>query len=260
VVVATAVLILVATAAYVEVVASTARPSAAVAQQERTLSAPGEPCTDPLLPAAVLKVEEGAQFLGLSGGLCYSFVGESNSTAGGAGASTTYTFDYYNGSVVYPCGDLPQEAAASQIQVLAIANGSGATVQTARLDGDASSLNAPTDCGPNPVPVSVVSAGLVEVTIPAVLEVNLTLDARSVEAPVTSLSAVISFPGDNQTVEFAGVSGANPLAPQRSISQTTIITGGRGPVVGGVYDAVIDGRFQGGATFEFAVRIALVNG
>ena len=135
------ILAVVAAAVYAQVVPVAPPPDGTSTQPARTLSAPGEPCTDPLLPAAVLNVEEDAQFQALSGGLCYSFLGQGDPTSESAGAATTYTFDYYNGSVVYPCGDLPEEAAASQVQVVAIANGSVATVETALLESDAPSLD-----------------------------------------------------------------------------------------------------------------------
>ncbi|MDA4112857.1 MAG: hypothetical protein OK474_02305 [Thaumarchaeota archaeon] len=225
-----------------------------------TVVSPGIACTDPSLSPDVVQVEANPKFLGLSDGLCYSFLGADRSGTGGQSTTTVYTFDYYNGSVVYPCGNLPRELVVSQIRAQVVANGTQPIVQTAQLDNDSSSLNARSDCGGSPLAVSVVEAELVVVTIPAVLEVNLTLDARSAAQPITSLSVVVAFPGADQTIEFDGVTSGTPLLPGRSVSQISIVSGIPTLVEGGVYGMTIEGHFRDGQPFEYAVQIALVNG
>jgi hypothetical protein len=224
-----------------------------------TVATPGVSCEDPSLSAAAAKVEADSRFTQLSDGLCYNFVGVSDTAAGTSGSTSVYTFDYYDGSVFYPCGTFPQALVASQIQADVLTNGSLLSVQNASRVNGTSALNSGPVCGPNPPPVSVVSAQLVEVTIPAVLEVNLTLDARSAPLAVTQLTAVIVVPGGNQAIAFTGVTPGRPLSPGRAASQISIITGPASLVAGGVYDMAIDGRFQGGQTFAYTVQIALVN-
>lgn len=234
-------------------------PSASATATVETVASPGTACTDPSLSATVVQVEENPQFVGLSDGLCYSFLGTDSASTGEQGTTTTYTFDYYNGSVVYPCGNLPDELVVSQIQVQVVGNGTQPIVQSARLDNDSSSLNARSDCGASSPAVSVVGAQLVEVTIPAVLEVNLTLDARSATQPITSLSVVIMFPDANQTIGFDGVTTGTPLLPDRSVSQISILSGLPSFVEGGVYGMTIEGQYQDRQPFQYSVQIALGN-
>jgi len=224
-----------------------------------TVSTSGQPCTDSSLAATAAQVEAAPQFTSLSGGLCYNFVGAGDATNGTSGSSSVYTFDYYNGSIFYPCGTFPEAIVVSQIQAEVLTSGSLLAVQTASLVNDTSTLNSGAACGPNPPALSVVSAQLVEVTIPAVLEVNLTLDARFASQPVTQLSAVMMLPGGNQTVTFSGVTAGMPLSPGQEASQISIITGPAGFAAGGVYEMAIDGQFQGGQPFGYTVQIALVS-
>jgi len=178
-----------------------------------TVSTSGVPCTDPSLAAATLQVMSDPRFTQLADGLCYNFIGVSDSATGTSGTTTVYTFDCYNGSVFYPYGTFPEAAVSSQIQADVAIKGSVLSVESASLVNGTSALNSGPSCGPNPPPVSVVSAQLVEVTIPAVLEVNLTLDARFAPSAVTGLTAVIVATGGNETIAFAGVTPGRPLPP-----------------------------------------------
>ena len=223
-----------------------------------TVATPGVSCEDPSLSAAAAQVETDPRFTQLSDGLCYNFVGVNDTAAGTSGTTSAYTFDYYNGSVFYPCGTFPEALVASQIRADVVTNGSLLSVQSASLVNGTTTLNSGPVCGPNPPVVSVVSAQLVEVTS-SVLEVNLTLDARFAPLAVTQLTAVIVVPGGNQTIAFTGVTGGKPLPPGRAASQISIITGPASFVAGGVYDMAIDGQFQGGQPFGYTVQIALVN-
>ena len=242
-------------AAYSAHTFDTGGSSASTTTTVEAVASPGTACTDPSLPATVVQVEEDPKFVGLSDGLCYSFLG-----ADSTGTTAEYTFDYYNGSVVYPCGNLPEELVVSQIRAQVVATGTQSTVQSVLLDNDSSSLNAPGDCGATSPVVSVVGVQLVEVTIPAVLDVNVTLDARPADQPITSLSVVIMLPGANQTIGFGRVTKGTPLLPGRSVSQISILGGIPNLVEGGVYAMTIEGQYQDGQSFEYSVQIALVNG
>jgi hypothetical protein len=224
-----------------------------------TVVTSGVSCEDPSLSAAAIRVEADTRFTQLADGLCYNFIGVDDSSSGTSGTTSVYTFDYYNGSVFYPCGTFPEAVIASQIQAEVVTSGSVLSVQNASLVNGTSTLNSGPSCGPNPPPLLVISAQLVEVTIPAVLEVNLTLDAHFAPSAVTELSTVIVAEGGNQTIAFAGVTPARPLSPGQVVSQISIITGPGSFAAGGVYDLAIDGRFQGGQTFAYTVQIALVN-
>jgi len=223
-----------------------------------TLTSAGVACTDPSLSTTAAQAEGDPKFTQLSGGLCYSFLGTNDSTVGNPGTTAVYTFDYYNGSVIYPCGTYPEVLVVSQIQAEVVTNGSGSVVSSAKLVNDTTSLNSGADCGSDRPPVWVVSAQLVEVTIPAVLEVNLTLAAPSPPQQVTGLKAVILVPGANQTIEFAGVTPSSPLSAGRSASQISIITGPAGFTAGEVFEMAIEGQYQGGQPFGYTVQVALV--
>jgi hypothetical protein len=224
-----------------------------------TVATSGFSCADPSLSATAVQVEADPKFTQLSDGLCYNFVGVNDTAAGTSGTTSVYTFDYYNGSVSYPCGTFPEALVGSQIQADVVTNGSLLSVRNASLMNGTSTLNSVAACGPKPPAVSVVSAQLVEVTIPAVLEVNLTLEARFAPAAVTELTAVIVVQGGNQTIAFTGVTPGRPLSPGQTASQISIITGPASFVAGGVYDMAIDGQLQGGQPFGYTVQIALVN-
>src|ERR1700722_19417217 len=89
-------------AAYSALSAETGGSSASTTTVE-TVASPGTACTDPSVSAMVVQVEEDPKFVGLSGGLCYSFLGaESTNTS-----AASYTFDYYNGPAAHPCGNAP---------------------------------------------------------------------------------------------------------------------------------------------------------
>jgi hypothetical protein len=224
----------------------------------QTLTTLGESCTDPALPAEVVQVENDSRFLQLSGGQCYSYLGEKDSSSGSGGVTSTMTFDLYNGSVFYPCGDYPVQLVVSQIVTGVLSEGGRATVTSANLNNDSALLNPAVGCGASAPAIAVVSARLVIVTIPAVLEVNLTLEARSTPLPVTSLFAVLELPGSNQTILFTGVTASSPLILGRAATQTGIINGPPGFSSGAIYDMLIEGQYQGGDSFGFPVRVALV--
>ncbi len=258
-VVLTSVVVIIAAVALGNVLGGGGGPRLSSTATVGSLTSAGVACTDPSLSATAAQAEGDPRFTQLSDGLCYSFVGTGDSAVGGSDIAALYTFDYYNGSVIYPCGTFPQALVVSQIQAEVVANGSRSVVQSAELVNDTASLNSATGCGPDRPPVSVVSAQLVEVTIPAVLEVNLTLDAPSPPQPVTALKAVILVPGANQTIEFSGVTPRNPLSAGRSASQISIITGPAGFTAGEVFEMAIEGKYQGGQSFEYTVEIALVS-
>jgi hypothetical protein len=71
---------------------------------------------------AVQQIGQNPAFVALTGGLCYSYVGNSYSTSP-SGNVTAFFFDRYNGTIFYPCGTFPAKLVVSQIAVNAIFNG-----------------------------------------------------------------------------------------------------------------------------------------
>ena len=142
----------------------------------------------------------------------------------------------------------------------AVPGGTQRVIQSVQLDNDLASLNARDDCGASPGTVSAVGAQIVVPTIPTVLEVTLTPDTRFASQPITGLSAVIALRGADQTIGFDGVTLGTPLLPDRSASRLRTLSGLPTLLEGGVYGMTMEGQFQDGQPFSYAVQIALVNG
>jgi hypothetical protein len=219
-----------------------------------TISEPGYPCDDvTAIPSAAAEEEASAQFAQLSQGLCYNFVSE-NQTDGQA--SVGYTFNYYNGSVVYPCGTAPAELVVSQIR--ASDNGSAPGQPMFQFSNDTGALNPSGGCGSDLPPVAVVSAEISDVTIPAVPELNLTMSTEFAPQPVSSVTAVL-ISSVNETVHFAKVTHSSPASPGSVIYQLDIINGKVSLASGGLYRMQIEGSYSDGETFSYVAEVALVN-
>jgi hypothetical protein len=223
-----------------------------------TVSAPGFPYDDSSVPSAAGQVELNSEFVQLSQGLCYNYIGESYGESQGA-SFAQYTFNYYNGTVFYPCGTFPAELVVGQIRVATPGNGSVSGESTFQFSNDTASLNVYDGCGPNLPPAGVVSAELVIVTIPAVPELSLTLSTVSAQAPIASLTAVLITSGANDTLSFAGVTPSTPALPGTIISQLELINGQVTLTTGGVYDMSIQGSYSDGQNFSYVVTVALVS-
>ena len=254
---ATVAVVLFATAAYLGLTGPGPSSSSATASVE-TMAPPGLACSSSSIPAGALQAEADPMFANASQGLCYNYTGETTVSESASSTLTRYTFDLYNGTVFYPCGLEPQELVVSEIQADVVTGGQGGSVQGIVYSNDTGSLDAAGNCGTLQSPVLVVSARLVEVTIPAVLEFNVTLRANPAGTPVTNLRAVLELPDGNQTVQFKEVSATDTLKPGGEASQVSIITGVPSIVVGGVYNMAIEGSLQGGQSFGYTAQIALV--
>lgn len=220
--------------------------------QANYLTAPGTPCTDPTLPSNITNVEQSAAFVEASGGLCYNYI--EGQTVGSGATNQTLVFNYYNGTVIYPCGTFPAELIASQMDV---AVSPAFAVEYIQLNTNASSLNDTYDCGANPPAAGVVSVQYIEVTIPALPEVNVTLYSPTGGQPVTGLKAVLTLAGSNYTISF-GVSQSSPLLPGQSTSAIQVVNQAVTNTTQ-IYPMRISGTFLDGPAFVYQVQVVIAS-
>jgi hypothetical protein len=232
--------------------------SPTTAQGVSTISAPGYSCGDPRIPTVVQQVENSSQFVQLSQGNCYNYMGASY--GGDQGSSVPeYTFNYYNGTVFYPCGTFPAELVTSQIQVAVPGNGTISSGSTFQFNNDTSMLNVNSGCGPDLPPVGVVSAATIIITVPALQELNITLSTASSPSAITSLTALLITPGANDTIAFTGITPSTPAKPGSTVSQTHLMGVPVTVITGGIYSMSIQGSYSNGQSFSYVVQVVLVN-
>jgi hypothetical protein len=223
--------------------------------QATYLSAPGTACTDPALPANIAKIEQSAAFINASGGSCYSYVsGQAGNSFGDT--NETLVFNLYNGTVIYPCGTFPAEQITSQIEVTP---SPAYAVESIHVNTDTSTLNDIYSCGPTPPGAGVVSVEYIEVTIPAIPEVNVTLYSPQGGQPVTSLSAVITLAGSNYTVAFGEVTQSSPLLPGHTASAIQVVGTQAIANTTQLDPMKITGGFLDGQTFSYQVQVVVAN-
>ena len=218
--------------------------SGSQAGRVETVSTTGVSCNSAAIPQAAQLVQSDPRFASLSGGACYNYMGENAS-----GGATVFYFNYYNGTIVYPCGTSPQELATSQIQAVVSSSGEVASVQMS----DQSSLNAAPPCGPSAPQVEVVSVQDVESTIPAVPQLNVTLAASPAASPIASLDASLTLDGGSQLFQL--VSAPSTLAPGHAVSKTEIVLSGVSFSADEVYPMRISGTFANGQAFSYTVHV-----
>ncbi len=215
-----------------------------------TVSTTGVSCGDESMPQVARQIEGSTDFASLSGGLCYNFNGMSSS--GGGAGTDVYYFNYYNGTIAYPCGNSAQEVVTSRIEVVANSTTGGIiSIRTA----DQSALNQAPKCATT-LPLSIVSVTDVESTIPAVPQLNLTLAAGSGARPITSLTATLTLNGGAQTFRF-GVTPSSKLTAGESASSTEIVLGGVSFSGDEVYPMTVSGTFDDGQSFSFQARVQI---
>jgi len=232
--------------------------SPGTAQSVSTISAPGYGCGGPSVPEAVQQVELSSQFVQLSQGSCYNYIGASYGEDQGSSV-VEYTFNDYNGTVFYPCGTFPAEPAMSQIKVSVPGNGTISSGSTFQFSNDSAMLNVYSGCGPNLPPVGVVSADIVTVTVPAYRELNITLSTASSPSAITRLTAVLVTPGANDTLPFTGITPSTPAEPGSTISQVDMMGIPLTVITGGIYSMSIQGSYSNGQSFSYLVQVAMVN-
>jgi hypothetical protein len=226
-----------------------------------TISAPGYGCggsSGSSVPGEVQQVENSSQFVQLSQGNCYNYMGASYGETGGASVAE-YTFNYYNGTVFYPCGTFPAEQVTSQIQVAVPDNGTTTSASMFQFSNDTAMLNVYNGCGPNLPPVGVVSAEIVIVMVPAYQELNITLSTASSPSAITSLTAVLVTPGVNDTLAFTGITPYTPAKPGTTVFQLEQMEIPVTVITGGIYNMSIQGSYSNGESFSYLVQVALVN-
>ena len=208
------------------------------------ISTTGVQCDDSSMPEAAQAIEQDPTFTGLSGGLCYNYLGESQATM---------TFANYNGTIAYPCGDAPQQPPASEILV----NVTGSqSILLARLLDSSQVGYEQQACGTS-VPLHVASVTDVESTIPAVPQLNVTLSLPAGGASVSSLEAVITLDGGSQTFRFGGVTSDSPLRPPGSASSTEIVLPNLSFNADEVYPMAISGKYVDGQAFSYLVHVEI---
>ena len=218
--------------------------SGSQAGRVETVSTTGVNCNSAAIPQAAQVAQNDSRFASLSGGLCYNYVGENQSEG-----TTVFYFNYYNGTIVYPCGTSPQELATSQIQAIVSSSGEVASV----LMSNQSSLNAAAPCGPGAPQVVVASVQDVESTIPAVPQLNVTLAASPAASTIASLSASLTLDGGSQLFQL--VAAPSTLAPGHAVSKTEIVLSGVSFSANEVYPMKISGAFANGQTFSYTVHV-----
>lgn len=202
-----------------------------------TITTTGTGCGGGSVPQVAASAEADPRFVALSGGLCYNYMGES-SPQGGA---PVLTFDYYNGTVVYECGTTAYDVVAGQIEANVTSAGAIGSVWA-----PSQGLNPPQAC-PAPPPVSVVSVEDVSSLIPAIPQLNVTLQASPGSQPITSLKASLTLVGSVQ--QFVFVAHPGTLAAGREVSKVEI-TSSSAPYSSGVlYPMTVTGTFADGQTF-----------
>ena len=203
---------------------------------------------------AVQQIEQNPAFLALTGGLCYSYTGNSYGTSQGENITSFY-FNEYNGTIFYPCGTFPSNLVVSQIIVDTVFNANKIDgIISMGQENDLQSLNI-YSCPYSTIPVWVRSVMLVPPYTPAGPTINVTLYASVQQAPITNLTAVLSLTGRSQTFDFSGVSASNPLLQGHSASQTETVIGPVSVDTNATYPMTIEGSFQDGQAFSYQVSI-----
>jgi len=209
-----------------------------------TISTTGVRCDDSSMPQGAQTVEQNRTFTNLSSGLCYNYLGESQ---------TTMTFAYFNGTIAYPCGDAPLQSPASEIVVNITAPQS---VLSARLLNSSQIGYQHEPCGSS-LPLDVLSVADVESTIPAVPQLNVTLSIPAGGSSVASLQAVLTLDGGSQTFRFGSVTSSSPLRSPGSISSTEIILSNLSFNANEVYPMAISGTYGDGQAFSYLVHVEI---
>jgi hypothetical protein len=228
---------------YVYYLESNALTSVGGAGGARSISTTGVGCDDSSMPPSAQAAEQDASFTSISDGLCYDYMGESV-----LGGVTTLTFDYYNGTIAYPCGTVAVDLVGSQI--LARVSASGAVTSVTEEN---SSLNDHGPCPATPPAVEVVSVADVESTIPAVPQLNVTLRASPGASQITSLKAVLTLDGGSQ--QFQLVSSPSTLAAGKVASKVEIVLEGVTFNSNENYPMAISGAFADGQTFSYEAYV-----
>jgi len=209
-----------------------------------TVSTTGISCNSAAMPQAAQLAENDSRFAALSGGLCYNYMGENQS-----GGATVLYFDYYNGTIAYPCLTSPMDLATSQIQATLSSSAGVTSIQL----GNQSALDAVLPCSTSPPAVGVVSVQDVESTIPAVPQLNVTLAASPEASTISSLSASLTLDGGSQLFQL--VSAPSTLAPGHAVSKTEIVLSGVSFSADEVYPMKISGNFANGQPFTYTVHV-----
>jgi hypothetical protein len=204
----------------------------------------------------VQQIEQNPAFVTLTNSLCYSFALNANATYQGQ-SFTTFIFNQYNGTVIYPCGTFPAKLIVSQIQVNVILNGTEINeIVSMDLNNETTGLNV-SGCTSYLPPVWVHSVMLVPPYTPAGPTIEVNLYAAPGQTPITNLTAVLSLTGKNQTFQFSGVSASSPLLPGQLASQTETIIGPVSVDTNSIYPMMISGTFQNGQAFSYQVQIQI---
>lgn len=215
-------------------------PSLGQALSVTTVSTTGVACGGGSMPAAARAAVQDSRFQVLSGGLCYNYMGEAPSAGG-----DLLTFYHYNGTIAYPCGTAAQALVGGVIQVL-VSNGTVSSVSAAVPQSEA----APCPAAP---PVAVVSVVDVGSLIPAVPQLNVTLQASPGSPTITSLKASLVYQDGSQYYDFL----AHPatLSGGAEVSKTEIISTNFAIVAGLVYPMTVWGTFADGQTFAYVAYV-----
>jgi len=208
------------------------------------ISTTGVQCDDSSMPQAAQAVEQDPMFTGLSNGLCYNYLGESQATI---------TFAYYNGTIAYPCGDAPMQSPASEILVNL---SSSQSVLSAHVLNSSQIAYQLEPCGYS-TPLDVVSVADVESTIPAVPRLNVTLSVPAGGSSVASLKAVLTLDGGSQTFLFGSVTSGSPLRSPGSISSIEIVLSNISFNANEVYPMAISGTYEDGQAFSYLVHVEI---
>lgn len=228
----------------------------------------------------VQQIAQDPSFVALTEGLCYSFAdnyfGVINLNNPSQRESlTTFVFDHFNGTIIYPCGVSPAKLTVSQIQVNTVLNGTTIEkIVSMDLDNDTADLNEYMDCSyvpgqvcpapppvcPGPPPVWVKSVVLVPPYTPAGPTIEVTLTNAGEQMPIVNLTAALSLTGMSQAFEFNAVSASSPMSAGQSTSQSETIVGPVSFNTTSIYPMTIAGAFQNGTKFSESVQVEVQGG
>lgn len=219
--------------------------TAPVAQgQVTTITTTGIGCGNDSMPQGAQDVEQDPRFASLSDGYCYNYMGENSS-----GGATVLTFNYYNGTIVYPCGTQADDLIGGQIK----ADTSSSTGAVTSVQKSPEPALNPSPACPAPPPVAVVSVVDVGSLIPAVPELNVTLVASAGDPQITSLRGSLTLEGGSQ--QFTFVAHPSTLAAGESVSKTEILSSDVQPSSSELYPMQVSGTFADGQTFSFEAYV-----
>lgn len=200
----------------------------------------GVPCGDGSMPPLARQAMQDPRFQALSGGACYNYMGSAPSAEG-----DVLTFYHYNGTIAYPCGTAARALVGGAIHAF-VSNGTVSSVGAAAPQGDA------TSCSAAP-PVAVVSVVDVGSLIPAVPQLNVTLQASPGSPAVTSLKASLVYQDGSQSFDFLGRQAT--LSGGAEVSRTQIISTNFAIAAGDLYPLTIWGAFADGRTFAYVAYV-----